>query len=75
MSYCGYYSEIYIKLFAFSLQDFGEKDSFRIRVFQVKTRRKIGNFSLESYSQIIEETRRIEDSVQFTGGKQNLKDN
>lgn len=75
MSYCGYYSEIYSKLFAFSLQDFGEKGNFRIRVFQVKTRRKNGNFSLESYSQIIEKTRRIENSVQFTGGKQNFKDN
>lgn len=35
--------------------------------------RKIGNVSLESYSQIFEETRKIQDPVQFTE-KQNLKD-
>lgn len=35
---------------------------------------RIGKVSLEHSSQILEETRRIQDPVQFTGGKQNLKD-
>lgn len=34
---------------------------------------KIRNISLKSYSQIFEETRKIQDPVQFTE-KQNLKD-
>lgn len=37
--------------------------------------RKTGHVSLESCSQILEETRRIYDPFQFTGKKQNLKDN
>ena len=36
---------------------------------------KIENISMESCSQILEETKRIQDPVQFTDRKQNLKGN
>ena len=77
MSYYNYvhFSEVWIKAFIISLQGFREKGSFSSQLFQVKSRRKIRNVRLENCHQVTEETRRISDSVQFTGGKQNLKDN
>ena len=36
---------------------------------------KIGNVSLESHSQILGETRRIQDPAQFTGKNKTSKDN
>lgn len=61
--------------FTFSFQGFGENGSFSSQWFQVKSGRKIGNASLETCSQIFEETRRIQDLIQFIGREQNLKDN
>lgn len=55
------------------MQGFWEKGSFSSQVFQVKSGRKIGNFHLKSCSKIIEDTRIIEDPVQFSGGKQTSK--
>lgn len=37
--------------------------------------RKIGNVTLESCSKILEEIRKIQNPVQFTGREQNLGDN
>ena len=50
-----------------------EKGSFSSQWFKAKIREKIENVSLESCSQIFEETRRIQDPVQFTGRKKKKK--
>lgn len=47
-----------------------EKEWFRPQWFQLKRMEKMENFNLEMYSQIFEETRRIQHPVQFTGRKQ-----
>ena len=75
MSYYGDFPEVYIKLYNFSLPGFRKRAVLFLNDSKSKKiRGKTGNSSLESQSQILEETRRIQDLVQFTGKYQNIKD-
>ena len=62
MSYCSYFSEVYIKLFIFSLQGFRKKGNFSSQMIpNQQGGRKIDNVGWESCSQALEETRRNQD--------------
>ena len=75
VSCCGDLSKVYIKLSNFSFRGFEKKAALVLNDSKSKSERKIGNIRVESCSQILEESGRIQDLVQFTGRKQNLKNN
>ena len=73
MSYCGDFLK-FISRPSLACMASG-KGKFQFSVVPIqKGGSKIGNISLESCSQISEETRRIHYSIWFTGRKQNLND-
>lgn len=74
VSCCSDFWEVYIKLFTFSLRGFRKRAAF---VYS-DSKSRVGEFrnvNLESCSQILEESKRIQDLVQVIGRKQNIKDN
>ena len=75
MSCHGVLFEVYIKLSHFSLHGSGKRVVFVFNDLESEVGRKIENISLESCSQILEETRRIQHPIQLAGTKQNIKDN
>lgn len=74
MSCGGGFSEVYIKSSHFSLHGFGKRAVLIPVIPSQEGGGEIRNVSLESCSQILQETR-IQNLVQFTGRKQNLKNN
>ena len=59
VSWCDDFSEVHIKSFSCSLQGLGKRTVFVLRDSKSEGWKKIGNISLESCSQVLEETRRI----------------
>lgn len=74
MSYYGDFSDVYIKS-NFSIPGFGKRAVLVLNDYKAKGWEKFGNVSLESCSYILEETRHIQDPVQFRARQQNFKDN
>ena len=72
-SISGDFCELYIKLFTVRLQGLWKNGGFSSQWFQVKSGRKIGTVSLESCSQILEQTKRIKNLIQFTGENKTLE--
>ena len=74
MNYCGDFSEVYSKLSHFSLMGLGGRQFLILMIPSQKYRRKIWNVSLESHRQILDKSRIIQDSIQFTGRNKTSND-
>lgn len=66
MSWCSDFSNVYFKLFHCSFHDFGKRAVLVLSDSKPERRRKIGNISLESWSQISEKMKivHIQSSLQ-----------
>ena len=73
MNYCDDFAEVYIRLSNCNLQGFGKRIVLALNDSKSKGGNKIGNVNLESHNQMLEETRKIQNSVQFIGRNKTSK--
>lgn len=75
MSCCGDFSDVYIKLSHVSLQGFEKRPVLVLSDPKSYDGRIIRNITLEHHSHILEETRRIQNQIQFAGRNKTSDDN